>query len=160
MPPQVRAMPTRYCCFGRQGPFLYYNVTFASIPIATVWSPFGSNSDPWDGNGVNPYGQYFSSLGEYVSTSTGMLTTLQSGMSLPGRGLNLEITLVYTEPYGFLNGVPSNFERYPWAPMGNGWQLNFPWMNNTSHPAFIHLWNGEGYRIPFHLLELIHIKQF
>src|SRR5205807_4880426 len=61
---------------------------------------------------------------------------------------NLEITRVYTEPFSFLNATPYNFEPYPWARMGDGWQLNFPWLNNISHPAYVHLWDGEGYRIP------------
>jgi YD repeat-containing protein len=124
-----------------------YNATFASIPIPTVWSPYGPK-DPWDGNGLVPYGQYFASLGEYVSPSTGMLTLRQGDLSVPGRGLNLEITRIYTEPGSFLGGTPYNFERYPWAPLGDGWQLNFPWMNNISYPSFVHLWDGEGYRIP------------
>src|SRR5260370_40318744 len=33
--------------------------------------------------------------------------------------------------------------------MGNGWQLNFRWMSNTvANATYIHLWDGEGYRIP------------
>src|SRR2546427_4509786 len=125
-----------------------YNVTFASIPIETVWSPYSTPSDPWDGNGLAPYGQYFSNLGEYVSTSTGMLTVRQTDLSLPGRGLDLAITRVYTEPSGFINGTTINFESYPWAPLGDGWQVNFPWLNNIQKPLYVHLWNGEGYRVP------------
>jgi RHS repeat-associated protein len=125
-----------------------YNAMFASIPIQTVWSPYSSPGDPWDGNGLAPYGQYFANLGESVSPKTGMLTVKQTDLSVPGRGLDLSITRVYTEPYSFLGNAPYNYEAYPWAPMGDGWQLNFPWLNNTSHPTYLHLWNGEGYRIP------------
>ncbi len=125
-----------------------YNAMFASIPINTVWSPYSSPTDPWNGNGLAPYGQYFANLGEFVSPSTGMLTVKQTDLSLSGRGLNLEITRVYAEPSSFLSGVHYNYEDYPWAPIGNGWQLNFPWMNNTSHPLYVHLWDGQGYRIP------------
>jgi len=125
-----------------------YNVMFASLPVQTVWSPYGLSRDPWDGSGISPYGQYFQNLGEYVSPSTGMLTIRQTDLSVPGRGLNLEVTRVYTEPYSFLNSIPYNYESYPWAPMGDGWQLNLPWMLSTSNPTYIHLWNGEGYRIP------------
>ncbi|MBO0889131.1 hypothetical protein J2P12_08540, partial [Candidatus Bathyarchaeota archaeon] len=127
------------------GPF---NVTFASIPIGPFWSPYSSPGDPWDGNGLAPYGQYFANLGEYVSPSTGMLTVRQADLDVPGRGLSLEIARVYTEPHSFLNNNPYGLENYPWAPLGNGWQLNFPWMNGTTNPTNIHLWNGEGYRIP------------
>ena len=28
--------------------------------------------------------------------------------------------------------------------IGNGWQLNFPWISST----YLHLWDGQGYRIP------------
>src|SRR5439155_231216 len=62
--------------------------------------------------------------------------------------LNLDITMIYTEPYSFLNGGPYNFDSYTWAQLGNGWQLNLPWMTRSNGPLFIHLWNGEGYTIP------------
>lgn len=127
------------------GPF---SVMFASIPIGPFWSPYSSPSDPWDGNGLAPYGQYFSNLGEYVSPSTGMLTVRQTDLSVPGRGLDLAITRIYTEPSAFLNNAPYNYEKYPWAPMDDGWQLNYPWLNNTGQPLYIHLWEGEGYQIP------------
>ncbi len=123
------------------------NVTFASIPIETGWSPYSPPGDPWDGNGLAPYGQYFRNLGESVSPSTGMLTVQQTDMSVSGRGLNLDLTRVYAEPRVFLNGT-LGYENYPWAPLGNGWQLNFPWMENKASPAYIHLWDGQGYRIP------------
>ena len=123
-----------------------YNTMFASIPMENVWSPFGYSGDPWDGYGISPYVQYFSNLGEYVSTSTGMLTVRQTDLTLAGRGIDLSITHVYTEPTSFLYG-PS-IEKYPWAPIGNGWQLDFPWMENVSDPTYVHLVDGQGYRIP------------
>ncbi len=129
-----------------------FNVAFASIPIQTVWSPYNTPPLPWDGNGLAPYGQYFSNEGEYVSPSTGMLTIRQTDLSVSGRGLNLAITRVYTEPFSFL-GCPTTcqpylYESYPWAPMGAGWQLNFPWMNDSSQPQFLHVADGQGYLIP------------
>ena len=125
-----------------------YNVTFAYVPIQTVWSPYAAPTDPWDNNGISPYGQYFANLGESVSPMTGMLTVVQTDLSIPGRGIDLSIARAYIEPYSFLNNQPYLYEKYPWAPMGDGWQLNFPWMNNTNAPLYIHLWNGEAYRIP------------
>jgi len=126
----------------------YNQLLFASIPLQTVWSPYSAPPDPWNGNGLAPYGQYFANLGEYVSPSTGMLTIKQTDLTLPGRGLSLDITRVYTEPYSFLNSQPLNYEAYPWAPMGDGWQLNFPWLSGVTYPLYVHLWDGEGYRIP------------
>jgi len=125
-----------------------YNVSYALIPIQTVWSPYNTPADPWNSLGIVPYGQYFANLGEEVSPSTGMLTMRQTDMSVPGRGLDLLITRVYTEPNSFLNNVPYNFESYSWAPIGDGWQLNFPWLSSVNYPTYIHLWDGEGYRIP------------
>jgi hypothetical protein len=130
----------------------FYAAWFAAIPIPTAWSPYAYPSDPWDGNGLAPYGQYFSSLGESVSVGSGMLTIWQTDLSIPGRGLDLDFTRVYTEPTSFLSdGNPYNYERYSWAPLGDGWQFNFPWMNNTRspyRPTYIHLWEGAAYRIP------------
>jgi hypothetical protein len=126
-----------------------YNATFASIPLQAGWSPYVAPSDPWDGYGLAPYGQYFSNQGEYVSPETGMLTIRQTDLTVPGRGMDLSITRVYTEPYSFASGKPYNYETHPWAPLGNNWQLNFPWMSNASTPVYVHLWNGEGYRIPY-----------
>src|SRR6266540_1930048 len=127
------------------GPF---SAMFASIPIQTVWSPYTFPSDPWDSNGISPYGQYFANLGEQVSPFSGMLIIRQCDLNVPGRGLDLHITRVYTEPYSFLSNVPYNFENYPWAPVGLGWQFNFPWLNNTATPLYVHLGDGQGYRIP------------
>src|SRR6266566_1151531 len=124
------------------------NLMFASIPLQTVWSPYSAPPDPWNGNGLAPYGQYFANLGEYVSPSTGIFTIKQTDLTLAGRGLSLDITRVYTEPYSFLNSQPLNYEAYPWAPMGDGWQLNFPWLSGMTYPLYVHLWDGEGYRIP------------
>ena len=248
-----------------------YNAMFASVPIETVWSPYSTPTDPWNGNGIAPYGQYFANLGEYVSPFNGALTVTQTDLSTPGRGLDLSLTRVYTEPSSFLSGNPYNFEgpygfhdttflngwtadpgvtaitdgdilslsgtttttgytqifgpggpttnAFPYlvvkakgagtlvvqtghsdgstgdsitmslgtnyglyaiiltpgkvtssisfrnqsvpgtnyidyveitrpSIIGNGWQFNYPWMSNTANPQFIHLWNGEGYRIP------------
>jgi RHS repeat-associated protein len=77
-----------------------------------------------------------------------MLTVRQTDLRVPGRGIDLDFTRVYAEPYRFLGGAPYGYDNFPWAPMGNGWQLNFPWMLGSSNPTFIHLWDGEGYRIP------------
>src|SRR5881409_3535714 len=80
-----------------------FNVEFASFPVGSSWSPYSFPADPWDGNGLAPYGQYFSNLGEYVSPSSGMLTVKQTDLTVPGRGLDFAITRVYTEPSSFFN---------------------------------------------------------
>lgn len=248
-----------------------YNAMFASVPIETVWSPYAAPEDPWNGKGLAPYGQYFANLAEYVSPFDGMLTVMEADLSIPGRGLDLSVARVYTEPSSFLSGNPYNFEgpygfhdttflngwtadpgvtattdgdilslsgttstagytqifgpggpatnAFPYmvvkakgagtlvvqtghsdgstgdsmtmslganyglyaialtpgkvtssisfrnqsvpgtnyidyveitrpSIIGNGWQFNYPWMSDSPSPQFIHLWNGEGYRIP------------
>ncbi|HZY94353.1 MAG TPA: hypothetical protein VFE98_05755 [Candidatus Bathyarchaeia archaeon] len=126
------------------------NIFFASIPIQTSWLPYSTPADPWDGNGLAPYGQYFANLGEYVSPSNGLLTVRQTDLSVPGRGIDFIVTRVHTEPYTFIGASAYNFENYQSAPIGNGWQLNFPWMASSSsaNATYIHLWDGQGYRIP------------
>ena len=125
-----------------------YQVEYLSFPIHSVWSPFAAPDDPWDGTGIVPYGEYFSNLGEQVSVSTGLLTVRQTDLTVPGRGLDLNIARVYAEPYSFANSNAFNSEIYPWAPMGEGWQLSFPWLSNAHAPLYLHLSNGQGYRIP------------
>jgi len=125
-----------------------YTVMFGAIPIPTVWSPFASSSSPWDGNGIVPFGQYFSNLGEYVSPSTGMLTVKQTDLSVPGRGLSLDLARVYTEPPTFLNGSPFNVE----TPYGfrddtftSGWsQLSVGTVNSLSEGS-----NGDVLSVTF-----------
>src|SRR2546427_11857883 len=92
----------------------------------SAWSPFASPTDPWDGNGIVPFGEYFANLGGSVSPSNGMLTLSQTDLSVPGRGLSLEITRNYVEPYSLLKGNPNNYKGYPSAPLGKGWRLNYP----------------------------------
>jgi len=120
-----------------------YNVAFGAIPIQTVWSPYAFPSAPWDGNGIAPYGQYFHSLDESVSASNGELTIAQTDLSVPGRGLNLEITRVFISAYSSYNQMDPLSTP---APIGAGWGLNFPIYDSTNH--LVHLWNGMTYSLP------------
>jgi len=120
---------------GKYGP---YNVTFGAIPLQTVWSPYAFPTAPWDGNGIAPYGQYFHSLDESVSPGSGMLTVTQADLSVPGRGMNLEITRVFNGASFYPPSTP--------VPIGAGWGLNFPWYDSANN--MVHLWNGESYRFP------------
>ncbi len=117
-----------------------------------------SFADPWENSGLQPYGQYFQNLSEYVSPSTGSLTVKQTDFSLPGRGLDLAITRVYTTPAVFSTGCraacaegstfvpdyedgPYNIEC-PFTDVGNGWQLNFPQIGDE----YIHFLDGTMYK--------------
>jgi len=81
-----------------------------------------------------------------VSPGNGLLTISQTDISVPGRnGLDLSITRVYTQPFTFDQNTPLNYETSPYANLGNGWGLNFPWVAPTTlaGPAYLHMANGE-----------------
>ncbi|HEV2120017.1 MAG TPA: RHS repeat domain-containing protein [Candidatus Bathyarchaeia archaeon] len=114
----------------------FYNVTFGAIPIQTVWSPYAFPTNPWDGSGLAPNGQYSQSLSESVSPSTGALTIVQNDLTVPGRGIDFSVSRVFT-------GINIPYSQ---APVGNGWQLNLPsydWYNYA-----VYLSNGQSYRYP------------
>jgi RHS repeat-associated protein len=119
-----------------------------------------SFEDAWESSGLTPYGQYFSNVSEYVSPSTGSLSMKQTDFYLPGRGLDVEITRVYTTPAVFSTGCRGicaegggfmpNYEDAPYhaelecppVDVGNGWQLNFPWIGGN----YIHFLDGTIYK--------------
>lgn len=107
--------------------------------------------DPWQDQGITPYGEYFANNQEYVSTQTGYLSMVQTDLAIPGRGIDLAITRIYAPPSTFEGDEPAcavdySYQDYPWAPMGNSWSLGFPWIElNNSEPVYIHLSNGQRY---------------
>jgi len=110
------------------------------------------NHDPWTDQGITPYGEYFFNLNEYVSMYTGFLNIIQKDYAVPGRGLDLNIKRVYAQPATYENNVPAtsfdySYQDYPWAPMGNGWQLGFPWIEtDDGEPSYIRYPNGQRYK--------------
>jgi RHS repeat-associated protein len=125
-----------------------YNVRFASFPVVV---PTAANSGKsWSAAGLSPYEQYFQDLTEYVSPGNGLLTVEEGDLGLPGRGIDLAITRVYSQPYGFRSGSPYQYDNYTGANLGNGWSLNFPWLgaNNlhlTDGETFPYDWNGSSF---------------
>lgn len=111
------------------------SVTFGAIPIQTAWSPYSYPNNPWNGKGIEPYGQYFQNLDESVSPGSGTLTVTQTDLSLQGRGLTLVIARTFDG---------SSF--YSPAPIGAGWILGFPWVDLANN--LIHLPTGESYSFP------------
>ncbi len=125
-------------------------VKFGSIPL-----PFGSPgaaTEPWDREGLTPYGTYFSSLGEIVSPGSGQLTVTQQDVSVGGRnGLDLSISRIYMQPKYIrtIDGKPYMSQTYPNCNLGPGWGLDLPWMNSTyvSLPGghrFVIAWGNTG----------------
>jgi len=112
----------------------------------------GGNHEPWTDQGLVPYGEYFSNIDSFVATETGYLTIIQGDLHLPGRGLDLTVKRVYAPPNTYEGSAPAtkfdySYQDYPWAPMGNGWQLGFPWIeHNASGPTYIRLGEGQRYK--------------
>jgi YD repeat-containing protein len=120
-----------------------YTIMFSSLPVPLqVWSPY---SDPWDQEGVIPYGAYYQNLQEYVSTFNGLLTLTGTDFSLPGRGFGDVGGFTFTRVFRTLYGTPYTFENYPYVNFGVGWSLDWPWMGSN----YLHLHNGQGYLITF-----------
>jgi RHS repeat-associated protein len=116
-----------------------YKIFLGSIPLPSGVSS-GPPARPWGKLGLSPYEHYFTQSGEYVSPGNGLVTVSQTDVSIQGRGgMNLAITRVYSQPFSFLQGSPLNYEITPYANLGNGWELNIPWVG----PQYLHFLNGE-----------------
>ncbi len=120
-----------------------YTVKFSSFPaVQQVWSPY---SDPWDQEGLIPYGEYYQNLQEYVSPYNGLLTITQTDFSIPQRGLSDNGPLAFTRVFRMPYGQPYAYENYPYADLGVGWSLDWPWMGTN----YIHLTGGQGYKVTY-----------
>ncbi len=98
--------------------------------------------DAWTSSGLQPYGQYFQNLTEYVNPATGYLTVTQTDLVIPGRGLDLVISRIYETPAVFYGVDPYQYEAPP-VDVGKGWQLNLPYIGEK----YLHLWGGTVYEI-------------
>jgi RHS repeat-associated protein len=99
-------------------------------------------ADAWESSGLQPYGQYFQNLKEYVNPANGHLTVTQTDMVIPGRGLDLVISRTYETPAVFYQVEPYEYAQPP-VNVGKGWHLNFPWIGTE----YLHLQNGTMYRM-------------
>ena len=98
--------------------------------------------DAWESSGLQPYGQYFRNLEEYVNPANGHLTITQTDLVIPGRGLDLVISRIYEMPAVFYGSNPYDYEAPP-TDVGKGWQLDFPYIGSK----YLHLWNGTVFKI-------------
>jgi RHS repeat-associated protein len=118
-----------------------YPVYWGSLPLPSAVAS-GLPLRPWSKLGLSPYEQYFTQNGEYVSPGNGILTVSQTDVSVQGRnGLSLSISRVYSQPFTLVQGGPFNYETSPYANLGNGWQLNLPWVGST----YLHFLSGETF---------------
>lgn len=124
-------------------------VVFACIPMP--YGTLGAQSDPWNRDGISPYGVYFSTHGQNVAPGSGLLTMTEEDISIPSRaGLELGVTRLYMEPRYFrLNGTPYGATGYPFCNLGQGWSLDLPWMDEnfigiSGGQRFIIQWGNDG----------------
>ena len=71
---------------------LNLKIGFAPLIVPTA----ATSGQPWGKPGISPYASYFTQLSEYVSPGNGLLGISQTGLSLPGRGLNLTLTRIFS----------------------------------------------------------------
>jgi RHS repeat-associated protein len=98
----------------------------ASTPPYQSWSKLGVTSTL--------------SSAEYVAPGNGLLSVGYTDMSAPGRGgLDLSIRRLNLPPFVMFNGGPFNYENSPYSDLGNGWQLNLPWVGQQ----YLHSADGQ-----------------
>ncbi|MDG7016645.1 MAG: RHS repeat protein, partial [Nitrososphaerota archaeon] len=105
------------------------------------FSDAASSTQSWSKPGLSPYQGYFATLDEYVSPGNGLLGVAQMDLSIPGRGLDLSITRVFSTPYSFRTASPYVYDNYTLTNLGYGWSLDFPWLGTN----YFHLVSGQAY---------------
>jgi RHS repeat-associated protein len=102
----------------------------------------------WQVQGISPTSGISGSLAVGVNIGTDQPELEQTDLSLPGRGMNLNITRVFSQPYSYTaySGVlyPNQFDSYPLANLGIGWSLDFPWLGASQ----LHLDDGQAFTYP------------
>ena len=116
-----------------------YSVRAAVIPVTVPNAATSKNT--WSKPGLSPYEDYFTHESEYVSPGNGLLGIEQTDFSLSGRGLDLDITRVFSTPYAFIGTTPYLYDNYTATNIGLGWSLSFPWFGQN----YFHLWDGQVY---------------
>jgi RHS repeat-associated protein len=120
----------------------------AQYPLVIDSSTQGEIADPWEQQGLTPYGQYFKNFNEYVDPLSGHLTIRHTDYSLSGRGLDVAVTRVYTTAVAYKEEEDGSGEFVPVATykeaptdLGCGWSLDFPWLEiDEDEPgSYLHL---------------------
>jgi len=121
------------------------DVLFGSLPLPVdVTKTF---DDPWSKVGINNNQPLdINMINEAISPGNGLLTVVQSDISVESRGIGMSVERIFRTPaYWVWNEteslVPYLYEESPLANLGPGWSLNMPWIGN----AFLHLSNGQQY---------------
>ncbi len=142
------------------------SIRFMSLPV--YLDPAVAAPTSWSKPGLSPYESYFSGLTEFVSPGNGLLGVEQTDYSLPGRGLDLAISRVYSAPYSFRGNSAYQYDNYSMTNLGMGWSLNFPWLGTnyvhlTDGQAIPYAWSANGTTMDYHGavdFRLIYQNQF
>ncbi|MGC1122363.1 MAG: hypothetical protein WBA22_14825, partial [Candidatus Methanofastidiosia archaeon] len=132
----------------------------AKYPVVIDSSTQGEIADPWEQQGLTPYGQYFQNMNEYVDPLTGHLNIRQTDYSLSGRGLDLSISRVYSTVVAYKEEEDGSGEYVPIATyqeaptdLGYGWALDFPWLELSEDEQgpgnYLHLPKGVQIKTNF-----------
>ncbi|MGC1121758.1 MAG: RHS repeat-associated core domain-containing protein [Candidatus Methanofastidiosia archaeon] len=132
----------------------------ARYPVVIDSSTQGEIADPWEQQGLTPYGQYFQNMNEYVDPLTGHLSIRQTDYSLSGRGLDLSISRVYSTVVAYKEEEDGSGEYVPIATykeaptdLGYGWSLDFPWLELSEDEQgpgnYLHLPKGVQIKTNF-----------
>ncbi len=116
-----------------------YSIEFTSFP--TTDPQAATSADSWSKPGISPYESYFANFNSYASPGNGLLAVTQGGLSLPGRGIDLDLSSTFTTPYIFQGTSPFEYDNFNLANMGYGWSLNLPWLGTY----YVHLPGGQAY---------------
>jgi len=123
-----------------------FDVKFGATPLpADFVGPYG---DPWSEAGVGRDGPFDAGITDVISPGNGLLYVFQTDFVIPGRGMDMVASRFFATPQYFVKNessfyVPYLYDRFPYSDMGDGWQLNLPWIED----GFIHLWGGTRIRI-------------
>ncbi|MBU7028113.1 MAG: exo-alpha-sialidase [Theionarchaea archaeon] len=163
--PEKKSYGLHYEIIQKNGYYLLRNVIddvqwlkTAKYPVVIDSSTQGELADPWEQQGLTPYGQYFENLNEYVDPLTGHLTIRHTDYFLSGRGLDLSVSRVYSTVVAYkedenTTGGYIPIATYQEAPtdLGCGWSLDFPWIEiDDDQPGkYMHLPRGVQVKTNF-----------
>ena len=136
--------PSAYCAVLWQESSTPVRIYSATLPLPV--GTYGIGGQPWNRDGLSPYGKYFSDVGMSVSPGTGLLTYTTDLISIPCRsGVDLSVSLIYQEPRYFspITYDPYAYYAFPYCDIGwyDGWSLDLPWTNGN----VVALSGGQNY---------------
>ncbi|MEW5747564.1 MAG: RHS repeat-associated core domain-containing protein [Candidatus Thermoplasmatota archaeon] len=123
-----------------------YEIFFGTLPLpADVIGPYG---DPWSAGGINQDQPFNMGVTDIISPGNGLLYLFQNDFVVPERGTDIVVSHFYSAPQYFVANsvgvlVPYLQYSFPYCKMGDGWQLNLPWIDDT----YVHLWSGTRVKI-------------